>query len=266
MNLQQCLLRVRMDGFCVVEDVVPETAVAAVRNSVADATEAYGGEQARAKGIGHVPGFIRYDQSLAPYLAQVDFMRLVEGLLGPSARVSFVSATINYPGNGRGDWHADWPFNQRNAGRIQAPYPDALMHLTTLWMLSPFNEKNGGTLLVPGSHRADNNPTGDMGVDPAAPYPTEVHAAGPAGSVLVLDSRIWHATAVNASDDPRVSVVVRYAPWWLNTRVLMPGSPERERLLAASGRTENEQPSLPQEVYDSLPVATQPLFAHWVED
>ncbi|MBT7548076.1 MAG: phytanoyl-CoA dioxygenase, partial [Gemmatimonadetes bacterium] len=64
----------------------------------------------------------------------------------------------------------------------------------------------------------------------------------------------------------RVSVVVRYAPWWLNTRVLMPGSAERERLLGTSGRTENEQPSLPHAVYDGLPVQTKPLFAHWVED
>ena len=82
----------------------------------------------------------------------------------------------------------------------------------------------------------------------------------------MLDSRIWHATAANTSDEARVSVVVRYAPWWLNTRVLMPGSAERERLLGTSGRTENEQPSLPHEVYDGLPVETKPLFAHWVED
>ncbi|MBT4981208.1 MAG: phytanoyl-CoA dioxygenase [Gemmatimonadetes bacterium] len=266
MNLQQCFQRVRMDGFCVLENVVPGEAVASVRESVARATKEYGREEAEAKGIGHVPGFIRYDQSLASYLADTELMRLVEGVLGPAARVSFTSATINYPGNSRGSWHADWPFNQKNAGRIPAPYPDALMHLTTLWMLSPFSCENGGTLLVPGSHRATNNPTGDMGVDPQEPYPTEVHATGPAGSVLVLDSRIWHATAANTSDEARVSVVVRYAPWWLNTRVLMPGSAERERLLGTSGRTENEQPSLPHAVYDGLPVQTKPLFAHWVED
>ena len=266
MSRQQYLQRVRMDGFCVVENVIPAAARAAICERVAHATEEHGRAEARAKGIGHVPGFIRYDQSLAPYLADPQLLELIEGLLGPLARVSFVSATINYPGNQRGDWHADWPFNQRNAGRIQAPYPDALMHLTTLWMLSPFSKENGGTLLVPGSHRVGNNPSGDMGIDPAAPYPTEVHATGAVGSVLVLDSRIWHATAANTTNEPRISVVVRYAPWWLNTRVLMPGSAERERLLEASGRSENEQPSLPLEVYDNLPQATKPLFAHWVED
>jgi ectoine hydroxylase-related dioxygenase (phytanoyl-CoA dioxygenase family) len=83
--------------------------------------------------------------------------------------------------------------------------------------------------------------------------------------VLVLDSRIWHATAANQTDQPRVSVVVRYAPWWLNTRVLMPGSAERMRL-TASGRTENDQPALPAAVYENLPEMIKPLFAHWLED
>ena len=49
MNLQQCLTRVAMDGFCVVEDAVPEGAVAAVRESVARATEEYGRDVAKAK-------------------------------------------------------------------------------------------------------------------------------------------------------------------------------------------------------------------------
>ena len=139
-------------------------------------------------------------------------MGILEALLGSFVKVSYVSATINRRGNPRGRWHADWPFNQINASHVLAPYPDAVMHLTTLWMLSPFTHENGGTLIVPGSHRWSNNPTGNIDVDPLEPYSTEMNATGPAGSVLVLDSRIWHATAPNQSQEDRVSVVVRYAP------------------------------------------------------
>ena len=187
-----------------------EAAVAEHRNPAAPAD------------IGHLPGMINFDQSFAPFLADENFLALVGAMLGHHPRISFTTGTINYPGNERGGWHADWPFNQNNAGHIPAPYPDATVHLTTLWMLAPFTEENGGTLLVPGSHRSPNNPTGDNGVDPLAPYPTEVNACGPAGSVLVLDSRLWHATAPNRSHEPRTSVVVRYAPWWLNVEVLRP--------------------------------------------
>ena len=160
-------------------------------------------------------------------------------------RITFTSAIITHPGNLRGDWHADWPFNQRNAGHIPAPYSDATFHLTSLWMFSPFTEANGGTLLVPGSHRTSNNPTGDNGVDPNAPYPTEIHATGDAGSVLLFDSRLWHASAPNHSQEPRVSVVVRYAPWWLNLEVLRPGSSELQEIVDATGGKENMVPSIP---------------------
>jgi len=34
----------------------------------------------------------------------------------------------------------------------------------------------------------------------------------PAGSVLVMDARLWHSMAPNNAPSPRVAVVVRYAP------------------------------------------------------
>ena len=95
-------------------------------------------------------------------------------------------------------------------------------------------------------------------------YPTEVNAAGNAGDVLVMDSRLWHATAPNITADPRVAVVVRYAPWWLDLSVLQPDSATRQRLLQATGKGENQVPLLPAPVYATLPETVKPLFAHWV--
>ena len=127
--------------------------------------------------------------------------------MGQNVRVSFTSAMINYPGNARGGLHADWPFNQRNAGHIPAPYPDIVAHLTTLWMLSPFSAENGATVIVPGSHRMETNPSAEgCSHDEDTPYPTEIQAAGDAGSVLVMDSRMWHAAGANRSDSARVAM------------------------------------------------------------
>jgi len=165
-GLGNYLERIRRDGWCVVEDVIPADEVVVIRDHVSHATEKYGRDKAAEKGIGHVPGFIRHDQSYAPYLADAKLMAVFEALIGQFVKVSFTTATINLPGNVRGGWHADWPFNQRNAGHVPAPYPDVIMHLTTLWMLSPFTEENGGTLIVPGSHRWPDNPTGGVEIDP----------------------------------------------------------------------------------------------------
>jgi ectoine hydroxylase-related dioxygenase (phytanoyl-CoA dioxygenase family) len=169
------------------------------------------------------------------------------------------------PGNARGAWHADWPFNQRNAGCIPAPYPDHIIHITTIWMLAEFSAASGGTLVVSGSHRMSNNPTGVDSWGELTPYPTEVNAAGKAGSVLVMDSRLWHATAANLTNEPRVAIVIRYAPWWLDLSMLRPDSPVRNHMLQATGRGDNQVPLVPRVVYDQLPAAAKPLFVHWVE-
>ena len=93
-----------------------------------------------------------------------------------------------------------------------------------------------------------------------------MQATGPAGSVLVMDSRMWHATAPNRTDKPRTSVVVRYAPWWLNLDVLMDGSDERARIVDEAGGAENNVPPISPDVYDAFPNNVKPLFRHWVRE
>lgn len=263
MDIENLLLRLRIDGWCAVEEVIPKGDVERVRRSVLETVPRHRNPQAP-KGIGFVAGLINYDQSFAPYLADPRLLGIAERLFGEHVRVSMTSAIVNYPGNERGGLHADWPFNQNNAGHVPAPYPDAPMHLTTIWMLSAFTPENGGTLVVPGSHRTGDNPTGDPRIDAKAPYPTELQVTGPAGSVMVFDSRLWHATAPNRSAEPRVALAIRYAPWWLNLEVLMPGSVERARMVDEPGKTDNQVPPVPKQVYETLPANVKPLYRHWV--
>ena len=264
MVIEEMLGCLRIDGWCVVPDVIPKVQIAPIRKNVEETTYAHG-IKTRADGVAACKGLLAFDQSFAPCLADERILGIAAALFGPHVRISFTTTHINLPGNARGGWHADWPFNQNNAGHIPAPYPDVVMHLTTIWMLSPFTTETGATLIVPGSHRANNNPTGNNGVNPLEPYPAETQAIGNAGSVLMFDSRMWHAAAVNYSDNPRVGLVVRYAPWWLNLDVLWPGSVERRRMVDETGRQENEVLPVPLRVYEALPANVQPLFRHWVE-
>ena len=262
-TVKSALLHLEINGWCVVEDVIPEDKVDAIRDSVEKTVEAHG-TYTGVKGVGTRKGLLAFNQSFAPYLADKRVLGVAEVLFGPHVCISFTTAHINYPDNIRGPLHADWPFNQHNAGHIPAPYPDVVMHLTTLWMLSPFTHDTGGTLVVPGSHRSPNNPSGNNGVDPLKPYPTEMQATGIAGSVLILDSRTWHGTAPNRTDKPRVGMAVRYAPWWLNLDVLMPGSDERARIVDETGGNENEIAPVSPAVYEGLPEDVKPLYRHWV--
>ena len=248
------------------DKVIPANEVDAIRDSVAATTyRLFTEDPAEYGGVSNLPGLAAFDQSFTEYVADPRIIELAEGLWGPPIRISNTSATINEPGKPRGAWHADVPFNQNNAGCIPAPYPDACIHLTTLWMLSPFTRENGGTLVVPGSHRTSNNPTSDIGVEPTAPYPTEYLVTGDAGDVVLFDSRMWHSPNVNSSSERRVAIAIRYAPWWLNLDFFRPGPGIREDLERLSGNKQRGVPLLGQQAFDSLAQSAKPLYRHWVE-
>lgn len=133
-------------------------------------------------------------------------------------------------------------------------------------MVSSFTKENGGTLVVPRSHRQSTNPTDPrFGVDPAAPDPQEFQVIGDAGGMLLFDSRTWHCAPANLSGQPRVSVSVRYAPWWLNLEALDPDSDRRQQWVEEPGLQENDQRRIQRETFEALPERAKPLHRHWLE-
>ena len=125
----------------------------------------------------------------------------------------------------------------------------------------------GGTLLVPGSHRSGVNPSDGMaaGIDRDGEHPEEIHAEGKAGSVLLYDSRLWHAVAPNRSDADRVALIIRYAPWWLNLEPTRSGSDEHQMMVIETKGKDYNQPQVTRRAYAALPANVQPLYRHWVE-
>ena len=267
------------NGYCIVDGVIPSQEVDRIRERVLRAQAANDaahqareratrsrGHRVGARGVGVLKQAINHDQSFAPYLADRRIVGALEVIFGPWLRISCTDAVVNQPGNERGYWHADWPYNQTNASNVRAPYPDVMMHASSLWMLTDFSPANGGTLLLPGTHRKDRNPaTGDIpGFDNEAPQPDEINAQGRAGSVLLYDSRQWHAVAPNRSDRPRVALIVRYAPWWLNLNPTHTGTPEHEMMVVETGGKNYEMEPLRRDVYERLPEDVKPLFRHFV--
>ena len=130
--------------------------------------------------------------------------------------------------------------------------------------MTPFN---GGTWVVPGSHKDPRNPRGpDDGIDSSAPIPGELQVSAPAGSVFMQDTRVWHSGALNQSEYERTAVVCRYAPWWLNLNPTHVGKTEHTMMVVETGGKNYEQEPLRREVYEALPAEVKPLYRHWVEN
>lgn len=76
-----------------------------------------------------------------------------------------------------------------------------------IWALDPFTRENGGTVLVPGSHKWDRE---------REPQASEiVHAEIPAGSVLIWRGSLLHGGGANESSTPRRGIIFSYNLGWL---------------------------------------------------
>ncbi len=88
---------------------------------------------------------------------------------------------------------------------LPRPHPEVVVNV--MWPLQDFTAENGGTRIVPGSHRwIDERP------DETTPTVTvEV----PAGSALIYAGSVWHGGGPNSTDKDRLGVVLHYAASWL---------------------------------------------------
>jgi ectoine hydroxylase-related dioxygenase (phytanoyl-CoA dioxygenase family) len=110
--------------------------------------------------------------------------KIVPDFLGEHALIHSFSANIARPGNDAMMLHTDQI-------AIQPPIRSLAFGLNIMWYLTDITEENGATRVFPGSHIgaiAPNNPFDISGTVPAA---------APAGSALVFESRLWHATGMN---------------------------------------------------------------------
>jgi len=77
--------------------------------------------------------------------------------------------------------------------------------LNTLVMLDDFTPDNGATLLMSGSHRMEQKPTEEEF------KARQEQALGPAGSILIFNSNLWHRGGLNTTDKPRRSVAPMFS-------------------------------------------------------
>jgi hypothetical protein len=116
-----------------------------------------------------------------------------EHVVGAAFHVRDLHGRNALPGGGRQGLHVDSP------GRTGAsPY----FVVTALFMLDEFNEHNGATRVVPGTH-VECRPIPKSMAQPHARHPRELTISGQPGGVLVLNGHVWHSGTENRTGKPR---------------------------------------------------------------
>jgi ectoine hydroxylase-related dioxygenase (phytanoyl-CoA dioxygenase family) len=133
-------------------------------------------------------------------------VRFVHEAIGPDFSISNFSANIMGPGAGSMALHAD-------QGYALEPWPPAPLAVNVGWVLDDYRPEVGATQYVPGSHLLGRNPRPGEHVEP-------VSVVAPAGSVLVMDGRLWHRSGVNSSAGThRATLFGYYVRSWIRPQI-----------------------------------------------
>jgi ectoine hydroxylase-related dioxygenase (phytanoyl-CoA dioxygenase family) len=185
------------NGYCVITDVLGSKKSAALKTRIKAIAERERVEGTAWTSNGNQKCFMLINHGsefldLVEHPVALDFAR---EQLGPDPLLSSVVASIARPGNVQQQLHADQQY-------VPEPW-SYVFSMNVVWALDDFTQENGATVVVPGSHRFGRAPELDAG---------PLHSiVGPAGSMIVLDGRIWHAAGANrTADRNRMAVLSHY--------------------------------------------------------
>ncbi len=172
------------------------------------------------EGVVRLGKLIEWGEEFETLATHPRLLAVARELLGPDATLAAFSGRVLHPGCEMGAIHVDWPYWAMNAGM---PVDPPLM-MQVIWMMEPFSAENGGTLVVPGSQHWG------AAVDAERFDAAAVHATGAAGDAIVSHGLLWHRTALNRAQEPRVAVLINYTQ--LTVRPMVPLGPFDEAFQA----------------------------------
>ncbi|KAI0423853.1 hypothetical protein F5Y09DRAFT_175360 [Xylaria sp. FL1042] len=189
-DIDQVKRDIKEFGYGIAKDVLTAEQVAIMKKAV---QEQAAGE--REAGIGQADGgpnrpnqriwtLVNKGEEFLDLLNHPIIDELVPWFLGENAIIHTYTANIVRPGNVPMQLHND------QLG-VQPPNRELAFGMNILLYLENVTPQNGGTLVFPGSHVGQVAPTDIFSTEGT------VAVSAPAGSALVIDTRIWHATGPN---------------------------------------------------------------------
>jgi ectoine hydroxylase-related dioxygenase (phytanoyl-CoA dioxygenase family) len=226
---EQVAAEVEREGYAVLRDVVDASLVTALRRRIDELMEElaipFGGNDFLGRRTRRIFNLLARDPLFERIVTHDAILPVVEQVLDHECLLSSLTAIEMHPGETLQPLHAD-------DGSIPLPKPHPPLACVALVALSDFDERNGGTRVVPGSHRFDHSPGRDERHSHAAE-----HAVMSAGSAVVYHGSLWHGGGANRSDAPRMGIVVNYCAGYIRQEECQLLALRPEQVAAFSPRT-----------------------------
>jgi len=164
-------------------------------------------------------GMLAQDRIYEELVIHPAILGIVESQLGADCQLGSVNLFTIMPGETIQPMHSDHSLQPRRCPGVDTTR--LVPGYVAILAITDFTAANGGTRIVPGSHKwepLDLEHHGDLGthIEYAGHRGRVVAAEMERGDVLIFDSRIWHGGGVNRSKDRRRSGLF-FAYWagWL---------------------------------------------------
>ncbi|MEK7317920.1 MAG: phytanoyl-CoA dioxygenase family protein [Pseudomonadota bacterium] len=217
-NLARHEAELESQGWTVVPRLIHEELVGALNHALVpsldkrDAIRTANGLMENCQGTAH--HVLSDDRCYVELLAKFEALDpIVKWFFGGNYILNSYGGFINDGKTYAHDVHRDIRFHS-NAKRFM---------LNTLVMLDDFTEPNGATHILSGSQHQPERPSNDTFFRDAA------RVTGERGSVLLFDSRIWHAAGENTTNLPRRALTLTFTCPFFKPQLDYP------RLMASSG-------------------------------
>ena len=217
---------VETEGYAVREALIPDALREALVARIDEAMDALSIPFGENRFLGHhtrrIFNLLARDPLFEVVPTCVATLPVIETLLDDECLLSSLTAIEMNPGQAPQPLHSD-------DGSYGFPRPAPTSIVVAMWALTDFTRENGGTHVVPGTHRADDRPRrGD------APETQQVEM--PAGSVLFYNGSLWHGGGENRSDARRMGIVANYCAGYLRQEESQLLALPRERVTEFSPR------------------------------
>lgn len=195
-NAEEAKAQLGAHGITVIEGVLGKDELARVREAVRAGVESDGTKGVQLHGFPFDPDMrntrlfdlVNKDKVFRQLVEHPLAIELVQHVIGRDFLLSNFSGNITAPGSGPMGLHAD-------QGYVPARWPAYPLAVNVAWAIDDFTVENGATRFVPSSHGATEGP------QPGRTDYETVPIECPAGSIFVMDGRVWHETGPNVSKD-----------------------------------------------------------------
>ena len=213
-------------GYAVAEELIPPETCRMLTGSIdrlmVDLGVPYGANAFLGHQTRRIFNLLARDRCFENVPVHPRILPVVDKILDDECLLSSLTAIEMGAGQARQPLHAD-------DGSHGFPRPSPTWVVVAIWALTDFTRENGGTHVVPGSHRYDRRPRRDEQT------PT-LQVEMPMGSVLFYSGSLWHGGGENRTASRRMGIVANYCAGFLRQEESQLLSLDRDRVAAFPSR------------------------------